>query len=184
MENEQRWIKKIKRNGNEAAANALVSKYYKEMYAFIYKQTIDAELSLDLTQEIFISVLKSIQNYDRKKAAFRTWLYKLASNRLVDYYRSKSYKDTQLVQSIDDYEFEDEYDMTVSLEFKEDFESVIALVNELDANSQQIVRLKLYGDYTFQEIASIETIPLSTVKTKYYAALKRIRKGMEKVHDE
>lgn len=111
MENEQRWIKKIKRNGNEAAANALVAKYYKEMYAFIYKQTIDVELSLDLTQEIFISVLKSIQHYDRKKASFRTWLYKLVSNRLVDYYRSKRYKDTQIIQSIDDYEFEDEYDI-------------------------------------------------------------------------
>ena len=119
-----------------------------------------------------------------KKASFRTWLYKLASNRLVDYYRSKSYKDTQLVQSIEDYEFEDEHDMTVSLEYKEDFERVTALVNELDAGSQQIVRLKLFGDYTFQEIASMETIPLSTVKTKYYAALKRIRKGMEKAHDE
>jgi len=184
MENEKRWIKRIKGNGSETAANELVSKYYKEMYAFIYKQTLNTELSLDLTQELFISVLKSIHNYDSKKAAFRTWLYKLASNRLVDYYRSKSYRDTQIVQSIEDYEFEDEYDMTVSLEYKEDFERVTALVNKLDAGSQQIARLKLFGEYTFQEIASIETIPLSTVKTKYYAALKRIRKGMEKVHDE
>lgn len=184
MENEKRWIKRIKRNGNDMAANELVSKYYKEMYAFIYKQTLNTELSLDLTQELFISVLQSIQNYDGKKASFRTWLYKLASNRLVDYYRSKSYKDTKHLQSIEDYEFEDEHDMTVSLEYKEDFERVTALVNGLDAGSQQIVRLKLFGDYTFQEIASIETIPLSTVKTKYYVALKRIRKGMEKVHDE
>ena len=82
------------------------------------------ELSLDLTQEIFISVLKSIQNYDSKKASFRTWLYKLASNRLVDYYRSKSYKICTIVQSIEDYDFEDDYDMTVSLEYKEDFEKV------------------------------------------------------------
>ena len=89
------WIKKIKRNASESAANELVSKYYKEMYAFIYKQTLDAELSLDLTQEIFISALQSITNYDSKKASFRTWLYKLASNRLVDYYRSKSYRYAQ-----------------------------------------------------------------------------------------
>ena len=79
MENEKRWIKRIKGNGSETAANELVSKYYKEMYAFIYKQTLNTELSLDLTQELFISILKSIQNYDSKKASFRTWLYKLAS---------------------------------------------------------------------------------------------------------
>ena len=142
------------------------------------------ELSLDLTQEIFISVLKSIQNYDSKKASFRTWLYKLASNRLVDYYRSKSYKDTQLVQSIEDYDFEDEHDMTVSLEYKEDFERVTALVNELDAVHSKSFASNSLGITRFKKLHAIETIPLSTVKTKYYAALKRIRKGMEKVHDE
>ena len=184
MENDQRWIRQIKKNGSEEAANHLVAKYYKEMYAFMYKQTLDQELSLDLTQELFISVLKSIHSYDGKKASFRTWLYKLASNRLVDYFRSKSYKDTQRVQPIEDYDVEDDYDMTISLEYKEDFERATTLINELDASSQQIVRLKLFGDYTFPEIAEIETIPQSTVKTKYYTALKRIRQGMEKVHND
>lgn len=184
MENDKSWILQIKKNGSETAANNLVAKYYKEMYAFMYKQTLDQELALDLTQEIFISVLISIHNYDPKKASFRTWLYKLASNRLVDYFRSKSYKHTQIAKPIEDYDFEDDHDMTISLEYKDDVERASALINELDASSQQIVRLKLFADYTFQEIAEIETIPQSTVKTKYYTALKRIRKGMEKVHDE
>ncbi|MEJ8545013.1 RNA polymerase sigma factor [Brevibacillus borstelensis] len=182
MDSEMRWIERIKNDASRSAANKLVSKYYKEMYAFIYKQTLDGELSLDLTQEIFISVLKSIKNYDSEKASFRTWLYKLASNRLIDFYRSRSYKDAKLVQPIEDYEFEDDQDMAVSLEYKEDFAKITALVNELDAASQHIVRLKLFGEYTFQEIAAIEKIPQSTVKTKYYGALKQIRKGMEEHH--
>lgn len=182
MDNERSWIRKIKRNSSDVSANKLVSKYYKEMYAFIFKQTLDQELSLDLTQEVFISVLKSIKNYDSKKASFRTWLYKLASDRLVDFYRSKNYKNTLLEESIDDYQFEDEHDMVISLEYKEDFERVTKLVNDLDAGSQQIIRLKLFGEYTFQEIASVEMMPESTVKTKYYTALKQIRKRME-VHN-
>lgn len=178
MDNEKKWIRQVKKNANKFAANELVSKYYKEMYGFVYKQTQDEQLSLDLTQEIFISVLKSIANYDDKRASFRTWLYKLATNRLVDYYRSRSYKYAQRVESIEEYEFEDHHDLTVSLEYKEDFEKVTSLVNQLDAVSQHIVRLKLFGEYTFQEIASTENIPESTVKTKYYAALKQIRKEM------
>ena len=71
MENEKQWINRIKRYCSDTAANELVSNYYKEMYAFIYKQTLNTELSLDLTQELFISVLKSIQNYDSKKAALQ-----------------------------------------------------------------------------------------------------------------
>lgn len=49
---ERHWIKKIKRSASEEAANKLISKYYKEINAFIYKQTLDNELTLDLTQEI------------------------------------------------------------------------------------------------------------------------------------
>lgn len=179
MKDELKWIKKIQRNGHEQAANQLISKYYKEMYAFIYKQTLDAELSLDLTQELFISVLKSIQHYDAKKAAFRTWLYKLASNRLVDYYRSKYYQQGRNLQPIEDIELEDAYDMTISLEYQEDFEKVASMINQLDASSQQVMRLKRFGEYTFQEIADIEKIPESTVKTRYYATLRKIRKEMK-----
>lgn len=182
MNNENRWIKQIQRHGNKDAANKLITKYYKEMFAYVYKQTLNRELALDFTQEIFIVVLRSIQNYDGKKASFRTWLYKLASNRLVDFYRSKTYKQINRTESIEDYDIEDEDDMTVSLEYKEEYEKVTSIINELPADIQQIIRLKLFGDYTFSEIAATEEIPESTVKTKYYAALKKIRKKME-VHN-
>ena len=184
MDREKRWIKQIQNNACESAANELVSKYYKEMYAFSYKQTLDQDLSFDLTQEIFISALQSIHTYDQKKALFRTWLYRLASNKIVDYYRSKSFRYTQMARQIDDYEIMDEFDMVISLEYKEDVEKVIAIVNQLESSAQQIIRLKLFGEYTLKEIAMMESIPLSTVKTRYYSSLKRIRTEMEERNGE
>ncbi len=183
MDKEQRLIKQIKKNGNRSAANELVRSYYKEMYAFIYKQTIDGDLSLDLTQELFIHILNSIHNFDGKRASFRTWLYKVASNRLVDYFRSKSYRHGQLTAPLEDYDPIGDEDITVSLEYKEEIEKVTTLVNELDTKLQQVVRLKLFGEYTFQEIAEIEMITESTVKTRYYTALKRIRSAMKEEND-
>lgn len=184
MDKEKQWIQKVKKNASKSAANRLVSKYYKEMYSYVYKQTLNEQLSLDLTQEIFIHVLKAVKNYDENRSSFRTWLYKVATNRLVDYYRSKSYKQTQLMEPIDEYEFQDEYDLIVSLEYKEDYEKVTSLVNKLDVTSQHIVRLKLFGEYTFQEIAHAKDIPESTVKTKYYAALRRLRQQFERCSHE
>lgn len=178
MDKEKQWIRKIQKKADKQAANDLILKYYKEMYGFVYKQTLDEELSLDVTQEIFMNVLKSIRNYDPKKASFRTWLYKVASNRLVDYYRSRNYRDERRVESIDEFEFEEQSDFTLSFEYKEEVEQVTELVNQLDAVSQHIMRLKLFGEYTFLEIAQIEGISESTVKTKYYVALKQIRKVM------
>ena len=95
-------IKKVKKKGSKIAANELISRYYKEIYIYIYKQTLDKELSLDLTQEIFISVLRSINTYDENKSSFRTWIYRISTNKLIDYYRSKNYKYTNIVVPIED----------------------------------------------------------------------------------
>ncbi|NGP46412.1 RNA polymerase sigma factor [Bacillaceae bacterium SIJ1] len=184
MNSEQKWLQRVKKSGDRRAADRLVSKYYKEMFAFVYKQTLDEELSRDLTQEIFINMLKSLKNYDAHKASFRTWLYKLASHRLIDYYRSRSYRDRQLTTPIEDEDIVEEKDMTISLEYKEDVALINHLLNEMDIHMQQVVRLKLFGEYTFQEIAALETMPESTVKTKYYTALRRIRATLKEANDD
>ncbi|MBN8191836.1 RNA polymerase sigma factor [Bacillus sp. NTK074B] len=184
MNIEERWIKRIKKGGSQDAANELISKYYREMYGFVYKQTMDSELSYDLTQEIFISALKSIGNYDAKKASFRTWLYKVASNRVVDYFRSRNYQYRKLTEPLEGKDLEEKGELTIRLEYKEEVEQVVETVSKLDTGMQQIVRLKLFGEYTLKEIANLLEIPLSTVKTRYYAGIKLIKKEMEvHLHD-
>ena len=179
MDRDIRLIKKIKKKSDRIAANELISKYYKEIYSYVYKQTVDKELSMDLTQEIFISMLKSINNYDEKKASFRTWLYKIATYKLVDYYRSKYYKYNTVAVSIDDFDIYDREDIEVTIENKEDIEKIINIVNRLGVVDQQVFRLKIFADYTFLEISNALEIPESTAKTKYYSILKKIRKDFE-----
>ncbi len=184
MSEEQYWIKKIKRNSNHKAANRLITKYYREMYAFVYKQTLDIHLSEDLTQEVFIRVLKSIGRFDERKASFRTWLYRVASNQMIDYFRSKNYKLTKLVESLNHDDFGGRYDLAASLMYKEDVEKVNLLINQLPPDYQQIIRLKLFGDYTLKEISNVVQVPLSTVKSRYYTALNFVRKEMEDNYSE
>ncbi|MHC0039551.1 RNA polymerase sigma factor [Pseudoneobacillus sp. C159] len=178
MDQEERWIKRIKKSGCHDSANELISKYYREMYSFVYKQTIDSELSLDLTQEIFISALKSIGQYDHQKSAFRTWLYRIASNRVVDYFRSNNYQHRKLTEPLEEVDLFGTEDMAIQLEYKQDVEQIASIVNVMDPVSQQIVRLKLFGEYKLQEIAEWLQVPVSTVKTRYYACIKLIKKEM------
>ena len=74
---EQKLIKRIKKKQNKEAANALISYYYKEVYAYVYRQTGNEELAKDLTQDIFIQILQKITIFDHKKASFRTWMYRI-----------------------------------------------------------------------------------------------------------
>lgn len=176
---EKAWIRRVQRKGDERAANELVSLYYQQIYAFVYKQTFNKELSLDLTQEIFIGMLRSIQGFDSDRASFKTWLYKIATNHVVDYFRSRSYRYERIVDSMEDVDVPQDHDFTLELEYREVIEKAGAFINGLDSFSQQVMRLKLFADHTFQEIARLLERPESSVKTRYYAVMKKLKEEME-----
>ncbi len=84
---ERKLIRKIKLFGSSKDADALVRLYYDEIYYFVAKQISDRDQACDLTQEIFISMLHSISSYQEKLASFRTWLYRIATNKIIDFRR-------------------------------------------------------------------------------------------------
>ena len=67
---EQKLIKRIKKKQDKEAANALISYYYKEVYAYVYRQTGNEELAKDLTQDIFIQSCKRSQYLIIKRLHF------------------------------------------------------------------------------------------------------------------
>ncbi|MDI7740807.1 sigma-70 family RNA polymerase sigma factor [Lysinibacillus fusiformis] len=161
------------------SANKLVKKYYKEIFAFVYKQSFDEQLALDLTQEVFIRMLQSISNFDPKRAAFRTWLYRIASNHCIDYFRSKSFQAVKQTIYVEEIEIDGIDDVIEQVETKEQLVKVNELLLKFDSELQQIVRYKVFLELTFQEISSLMNLPESTVKTKYYAVIKKLRKEMK-----
>ena len=84
MEQEQKWIRDIQRRNSRQAAERLIDAYYDEIYRFACRQTGNKEDAMDLTQNIFLAVLRALPSYDRRKAGFRTWLYRIAVNKSVD----------------------------------------------------------------------------------------------------
>lgn len=175
--NEQRLIKKIRRNGDLAAADELVRHYYDEIYGFVRKQISHADLALDLTQEIFISMLRTIGYYDAKRGSgFRTWLYRIAANKVVDWYRSRSYR--AMVQSIpfDEGNTIDESDFTQQFADSDVTERICDFVGGLPPDTQKIFRLHIFAKYTFAEIAVAVELPEGSVKSKYYRLIHLLRK--------
>ncbi|MDR1953779.1 MAG: sigma-70 family RNA polymerase sigma factor [Clostridiales Family XIII bacterium] len=182
MDDELRLIRKIQRTGDRAAADALVRKYYDEIHRFAHRQMPDGEAALDLTQEIFISMLKTLRHYDRKKGAgFRTWLYKITANKTVDYFRSRAAREAEALP-IDDIEPVEESDFAKRFEDGALLESVRDYVNTLPADTQRIFRLHIFGGHTFAEIAEVLQMPEASVKSKYYRLINAIRKEFD-FHD-
>jgi RNA polymerase sigma-70 factor (ECF subfamily) len=175
LNDDLRLIRRIQKKGDRDAADTLIRKYYDEIYRYIFRQTGNKETAMDLTQNIFISMLGTILRYDEKKAGFRTWLYKIATNKTVDYFRSKAGELTYAIDP-DELELPDEADFTKRIEQKNFADKAMQYVNALPAEAQQIFRLKIYGDYTLIQIAESMSMPESSVKSKYYRLLNTLRK--------
>jgi len=175
LDDELRLIRKIQKDGDRAAADTLVRKYYKEIHGFIRKQTHDEETALDLTQEIFISLLKTIGRYEPKKGAgFRTWLYKIATDKTIDFFRSRSGRIIETL-TLDEVEPIDETDFTEQIENSDFAEKVSNYVKNFPSDTQKIFRLHIFGNYTFAEIAESMQLAEGSVKSKYYRLINKLR---------
>lgn len=124
-------------------------------------------------------MLKSIYRFDETKASFKTWLYKIASNKIIDSYRSTYYKYVTVVEEVEELAIGYENSLERSVQLKEDINEILEIVNRFNAHTQQIFRLKVFGEMTFSEISSLLDISESTAKTRYYSAIKKIKKILE-----
>ncbi len=203
MRDERKLIRNIKYGQDREAANELISHYYQEIFAYAFRQTGDQELAMDLAQEIFLSVLRGIGGFDERKAGFRTWLYRIASNRITDYYRSSLHRQRGREVPLhregkqDDRYLEGEQgggysgreraedklwenDVLSHLLRKEQICRVMELAAGYDRVWMLIFQRKIFLEHSFREIAEDLGIPESTVKTRYYQMIRGIREEMER----
>lgn len=171
MEPEVKWIRRIQKKQSKKDAEQLIQKYYDEIYVYVYRQTGNKEDSLDLTQEIFISALRSLGNYQPKKASFRTWLYKIATNKIVDERRRRHPE----FLDISDLELPAEMDALKQSEYRQLLGKIDAYVSKRGSPAEEIFRLRLYQNLSFPLIGEILGMPEATVKTKYHRLCKKIR---------
>ncbi|ADY55663.1 RNA polymerase, sigma-24 subunit, ECF subfamily [Syntrophobotulus glycolicus DSM 8271] len=172
MERDQKWIQEILRRGSQQAADQLVRSYYDEIYIFIYRQVGNREDARDLTQDSFIAALRSLPSYDEKKAGFRTWLYRLATYKVIDAKRKRK----PVAVPLDEDKIFPAEDFVTKIMDKALLQQIEEYVRALDPTLQEVFRLRLYGDYSFPEIASATAEPEAKIKARYYRLLHHLRK--------
>ncbi len=175
MDQENRWIREIRRTGSRQAAERLVERYYDEIYDFVCRQTGQKEEAMDLTQNIFLAVLRALPAYDPRKAAFRTWLYRIAANKVIDARRRVRFALTPL----EEVEVPVPEDFVTRLHDRELLERIEQYVSGLDPAVQSVFRLRLYGERSFEEIAAVLGQSVPAVKSQYYRLLGRIREEFD-----
>jgi RNA polymerase sigma factor (sigma-70 family) len=159
--------------GSEAAMEVLIRKYYKSIFAYVYRNVGDKEIAYDLTQEIFIKVIKKITEYTNK-GSFKSWLYAIAVNHCRDYWKSLDYRMTCRQLELADHLSNEHDDVSFIFERNETRQQVKAAIQQLPELQKEVVLLRYYHDLKIKEIAEITSANESTVKT-------RLRQGLHKL---
>ena len=147
--------------GDRAALTALIERHYRPIRAFLYRRCGDYALAEDLTQETFLKMTDALIKY-RERGMFKSWLFRIAANLCTNALRSRKVA----------VPFEPE--MGGQMQADTQFENAQALKQafaQLPAAQSEAIILRYYHDFSLQEIATTQRMPLSTVKS-------RLRRGL------
>lgn len=162
---------------SDAAKDKLIRRYYDHIYAFAYRKLGSVDDACDATQDIFIKAINALPTFDNRRAAFKTWLYAIASNHLRDCHKLRHITEELPEELPDETRFED------IVELRGLAEQIMHWLEKTEPNAYKIVELKIFFGMTFEEIGQTLDIPPNTAKTRYYAAVKHCRKEFETFHD-
>lgn len=155
----------------------LYDNYSRALYNIILQIVNDAELSNDLLQEVFVNIWRKIDTYDTSKGRLFTWMLSIARNAALDMLRSKSFRNSQQNQSLNDqHEIGGSHNNT---EINIDNIGLSKVVGKLEQNHRVLIELAYFKGYTHEEISKIESIPLGTVKTRIRKALLALREHLK-----
>lgn len=171
MLTDKRLIRYILKKGSNQAADELIRRYYDDLYFYLYRQVGNGNDALDLTQEVFIAALKGLSSYDDRKSSFRTWLYRIGTYKVID--ARRKVKVTWL--ELEDVRWIEENDFNEVLCHKELLGEINQYVASFRPEIQEVFRLRVYGELSFSEIASLITQKEERIKAQYYRLIKKIR---------
>lgn len=174
MERNERTIIKKCQEGRIEEFSILYDRYIKKIYSFLYFRTNKVELAEDLTSQTFLKALKAIDKFNVKENYFSAWLYKIARNNLIDYYRGE--KEIFDIDSLYDLGVDNEEDEKVdrnlnTLKIKQ-------CLNNLSVEQKEIIVLKVWDELSYSEISEIVGKSADNCKVIFSRALKKLKKEM------
>lgn len=172
---DENLIKEILK-GNESAMEILVKRHYDLVHSYIYRATNDYNISYDITQDVFIKIIKNIDKYNAESGKFQNWLLKIAANTTKDYFKSKTYAQRNENCDIENYQIEDKSNVIDIVSKKEEAIKIKQAIEKLPNRQREAILLKYYNDLKITEISNITGDNENTIKSRLFNGIKNLKK--------
>lgn len=174
--------------GDAEAFSEIVRRWERRIFALAYGILGREEDARDATQETFLAAFRSLRGF-RGEAKVSSWLHRIAVNQCITRQRRAKVRNEA---ALDDEQEKDAAKFSAPVSFsparavesRQMTEAVRCAVNSLPIELRQVVVMKEFEELTFREIADTLDLPLSTVKSRLYTALKQLQMRLQKFGSE
>jgi len=173
MKDEKKLVKKA-RKGQAEAFGLLYNRHLPAIYRFIFLKVNHQQDAEDLTHQVFLQAWQGIKSYRLKGFPFSSWLYRIASNKVVDYYRTKkTYIELEYVSEENLAESDPLPQKKIDTDL--DLALIKKALKKLEPEQQNILIMIFVNDLANQEIAQAIGKSLGAIRVIQHRALKKLK---------
>lgn len=170
--------------GDAEAFGEIVRRWERRIFALTYGMLGREEDARDATQETFLAAFRNLRGF-RGEAKVSSWLHRIAVNQCISRQRrskvrSESALDEEHEANVEGFVTPLSYSPARVTEGRQETAAVRRAINGLPIELRQVVVMKEFEELTFREISEALDLPLSTVKSRLYTALKQLQMRLQK----
>ena len=149
--------------------NEIYKAFMPDVYRYCYSKLGNKSESEDVTSQTFLSALENIQNYVFKDKSIKCWLFIIARNIIY-----KGFRKPESMEFDETWQGSEDDNVLDAIADKELLLKIEEFVKNFKPPVPEIIRLKIWEEMTFDEIAQILNISVSNAKMSYYRAMSKV----------
>ena len=173
MQNEESLVRRAKEHDHEAFT-LIYEEHFDKIYRYVTLRIGNAMEAEDMTQQVFLNALQSISSFKWKGIPFSAWLFRIAHNQVVDYFRKKKRTTVPLEESL----VSDDNSPQLETERKLDIEQLLVAARRLTGAQHEVISLRFAGELSIAQVASVMGKSQGAVKALQHSAIVALRKSL------
>lgn len=170
------------KDGDLDKLGLLFERHNKSLFGFFYKKTFQPDVSEDLVQSVFERMLKYRNSYSGT-GTFTTWMFTIARNAHIDYYRQNKKHDE--IEEFNEAIVTDYSTENVNESDHESRKNLLKIaLSKLDEDKKEVVILSRFEGLKYSEIAQIQGVSESAIKVRFFRAMKDLKSTLAVLNEE
>ncbi|MBC8264658.1 MAG: sigma-70 family RNA polymerase sigma factor [Anaerolineales bacterium] len=178
---EEQYLIKRAKECDPSAFAALYERYHQDIYNYIYYRTASEPVAEDLTSDVFLKALESIDSFTFRGIPFSAWLFRIAKNMMSEYFRGKA---KTIETTFEEETLPSEGQADDALEAKLTQQRLARAIGDLTEDQQQVIVLKFVDGFSNTDIAQILDKSEGAIKSLQHRALGALNRIWQEIYPE